>query len=47
MNLKALAALYADAARDPEFLADNEAVQEDFASLDREPNEPLRKWDHA
>jgi len=33
---KALAVLYAEAAEDPQFRADNEAVQQDFASLDRE-----------
>ena len=33
---RALAAVYAEAARDPEFQADNDAVQKDFAALDRE-----------
>lgn len=39
---KALAALYAEAARDPQFLADNEAIREDFASLDREAESSSR-----
>jgi len=33
---RALAMLYAEAAQDPQFQADNEAVQRDFAPLDRE-----------
>ena len=33
---KGLAILYADAARDPLFLSDNEAIRADFAALDRE-----------
>jgi len=33
---KALAVLYAEAAEDPQFTADNEAVRKDFASLDQE-----------
>ena len=33
---RALAVLYAEAAQDPQFQADNEAVQRDFAPLDRE-----------
>ena len=33
---RALAVLYAAAAQDPQFQADNEAVQKDFAPLDRE-----------
>ena len=33
---QALAVLYGQAAQDPQFRADNEAVQEDFAFLDRE-----------
>jgi hypothetical protein len=33
---RALAAVYAEAARDPRFRADNEAVQTDFSALDRE-----------
>jgi hypothetical protein len=31
-----LASLYSEAARDPLFVADNEAVQRDFALLDEE-----------
>lgn len=31
-----LAVLYAEAARDPLFLSDNEAIRVDFAALDRE-----------
>ena len=37
---RALALLYAEAAQDAQFNADNEAVQQDFASLDREVDEP-------
>lgn len=37
---RALARLYAEAAQDALFRSDNEAVQQDFASLDREVNEP-------
>jgi len=33
---RALAVVYAEAADDPQFNADNDAVREDFASLDRE-----------
>ena len=33
---RALALVYSEAAQDPEFQADNEAVQRDFAALDRE-----------
>jgi hypothetical protein len=33
---RAVAAVYAEAAQDAEFRADNEAVQRDFAALDRE-----------
>jgi hypothetical protein len=33
---RALALVYSEAAQDPEFQADNEAVQQDFAALDRE-----------
>jgi hypothetical protein len=33
---RALAAVYAEAAQDEQFKADNEAVHRDFASLDRE-----------
>ncbi len=39
---RALAVLYAEAARDPQFRSDNEAVQEDFAALDREVDGPRR-----
>lgn len=38
---RALAMLYAEAAADPEFCADNEAVQRDFAALDREADRTL------
>src|SRR6266545_32442 len=41
-DTRARAVLYAEAARDPQFRADNEAVQEDFAALDREVGEPRR-----
>src|SRR6266542_2338495 len=41
-DTRALAVLYAEAARDPDFRSDNEAVQEDFAALDREVDEPRR-----
>jgi hypothetical protein len=33
---ESLAALYEQAARDPKFVADNRAVEEDFAALDDE-----------
>ena len=33
---RAVAMLYAEAAQDPQFRADNEAVQKDFEPLDRE-----------
>lgn len=33
---ESLAALYEQAARDPKFIADNRAVEEDFANLDEE-----------
>ncbi len=39
---RALAVVYMEAARDPQFLADNEAIRGDFASLDRETEEPIR-----
>jgi hypothetical protein len=39
---RALAVLYAEAAQDVQFMNDNEAVQHDFASLDREVDGPLR-----
>ena len=35
---RALAVVFSEAAQDAEFLADNEAVQQDFAALDREAN---------
>ena len=38
---RALALLYAEAAQDAQFRSDNEAVQQDFASLDREIDGPL------
>lgn len=37
---KALVVLYAEAARDPQFLSDNESIRVDFAALDREVYEP-------
>jgi len=39
---RALALLYAEAAQDPQFQADNDAVQQDFAALDREAGKALR-----
>ena len=33
---RALAVLYGEAAQDPQFQADNETIQKDFAPLDRE-----------
>jgi hypothetical protein len=39
---RALAVLYAEAAQDAQFKADNEAVQRDFATLDREVDGPSR-----
>lgn len=39
---KGLAVLYAEAARDPLFLSDNEAIRVDFAELDREADETPR-----
>ena len=39
---RALALLYSEAARDPQFQADNDAVQKDFAALDREADRALR-----
>ena len=41
-DTRALAVLYAEAADDPLFTADNEAIQADFASLDREVDAPDR-----
>jgi hypothetical protein len=39
---RALALVYAEAAQDPEFQADNEAVQKDFAALDHEADGTVR-----
>ena len=39
---RALSVLYSEAAEDPQFVSDNEAVQRDFAALDREMDEPSR-----
>lgn len=39
---QALALAYAEAAQDPEFQADNEAVQRDFAALDQEADRAIR-----
>ena len=39
---RALALVYSEAAQDPEFQADNEAVQQDFASLDHEADGAIR-----
>ena len=39
---RALALLYAEAGQDPQFKADNDAVQTDFAALDREAEGKLR-----
>lgn len=39
---RALAAVYAEAARDPQFKADNEAIHQDFAALDLEVDRPRR-----
>jgi len=39
---RALAVLYREAAEDPQFRADNEAVLRDFASLDHEVDGTLR-----
>ena len=39
---RALALLYSEAAQDPQFQADNDAVQKDFAALDREADRALR-----
>ena len=36
---RALALVYSLAAQDPDFHADNEAVQQDFAALDRQVDE--------
>ena len=37
---RALALVYSEAAQDPEFKADNEAIERDFASLDHEVDAP-------
>jgi hypothetical protein len=39
---RALALVYSEAARDPEFQADNEAVRLDFAALDHETDTEIR-----
>ena len=39
---RALSVVYSEAAQDPQFMSDNEAVQRDFAALDRELDEPPR-----
>jgi hypothetical protein len=39
---RALALLYSEAAQDPQFQADNDAVQKDFAALDHEADGALR-----
>ena len=39
---RVLALLYSEAAQDPQFQADNDAVQKDFAALDREADRALR-----
>ena len=39
---RALALLYSEAAQDPQFQADNDAVQKDFVALDREADKALR-----
>lgn len=39
---RALALLYAEAAQDPQFKADNDAVRTDFAALDHEADRKLR-----
>jgi hypothetical protein len=39
---RALALVYSEASEDPEFRADNEAVQKDFAALDREADGTVR-----
>ena len=38
---RALALIYSEAAQDPEFQADNEVVQRDFAALDREADRAI------
>ena len=39
---RALALVYSEAAQDPEFQADNEAVHKDFAALDHEADGAVR-----
>ena len=39
---RALARVYSEAAQDPEFQADNEAVRQDFATLDHEVDGAVR-----
>ena len=39
---RALALVYSEAAQDPEFQANNEAVQQDFAALDHEVDRAVR-----
>ncbi|MBI2159096.1 MAG: hypothetical protein HYU25_01675 [Candidatus Rokubacteria bacterium] len=39
---RALALLYSEATQDPQFQADNDAVQKDFAELDHEAGGALR-----
>ena len=39
---RALALVYSEAAQDPEFQADNEAVRQDFATLDHEAEGAVR-----
>jgi hypothetical protein len=38
---RALSLVYSEAAQDPEFQADNEAVQRDFAVLDRDADRTI------
>ncbi len=38
---RALALVFSEAAQDPEFQADNEAVQRDFAALDRDADRTI------
>lgn len=39
---RALALVYAEAAQDPDFRADNDAVRQDFAALDQEVDGAIR-----
>ena len=43
LDRESLAALYQQAAQDPRFVADNRAVEEDFAALDDEASVLSRK----